>query len=388
LRVLYISYDGILDPLGTSQVLRYLLALAKAGHRITLLSFEKPARWAEASRRRSLADLLTAAGIEWLPGTYHKTPRVSATLWDVLRGAAKIRGVMAATTVQVVHCRGDVAAFMARLATPGKRSGLLYDIRGFFSDERVESGSWRRNGVLDRLIRSIERGNLRRAVGLVTLTHAAVPVLKSRRSSLPPHRVIPTCADTNAFRPRDPNEVPEYGFVYAGSLSGVNMGKEIVAFLRASTSRLGRTLVVTPEVELAHQLGFAEDFADVRPASPEEVPRLLRRGRASVFFNVPGPGRVATCPTKFAEALATGLPVAANRGIGDLDEVIGSGVIGTLVSDHSPPAHREAIARIASLLDDPETSGRCRRLAERSYSLSAGVAAYQELYAEVVRYRE
>src|SRR5215218_10458192 len=41
-RVLFISYNGMLDPLGQSQVIPYLRELAHRGVRITLLSFERP----------------------------------------------------------------------------------------------------------------------------------------------------------------------------------------------------------------------------------------------------------------------------------------------------------------------------------------------------------
>src|SRR4030095_15014560 len=40
-RVLYISYDGMTDPLGQSQVLPYLRGLAEAGHQIIIVSAEK-----------------------------------------------------------------------------------------------------------------------------------------------------------------------------------------------------------------------------------------------------------------------------------------------------------------------------------------------------------
>lgn len=44
--VLYLSYDGILEALGQSQVLRYLERLA-TDHKIILISFEKPHDWQE-----------------------------------------------------------------------------------------------------------------------------------------------------------------------------------------------------------------------------------------------------------------------------------------------------------------------------------------------------
>ena len=40
-RVLYISYNGMLDPLGQSQVIPYLKELSRAGVHFTLLSFER-----------------------------------------------------------------------------------------------------------------------------------------------------------------------------------------------------------------------------------------------------------------------------------------------------------------------------------------------------------
>ena len=39
-KILYISYDGILEPLGYSQVFNYVLKLSK-DHGIILLTFEK-----------------------------------------------------------------------------------------------------------------------------------------------------------------------------------------------------------------------------------------------------------------------------------------------------------------------------------------------------------
>jgi len=51
-RVLYISYNGMLDPLGQSQVIPYLKELSRAGVSLTLLSFEG----AELTRPRDASD--------------------------------------------------------------------------------------------------------------------------------------------------------------------------------------------------------------------------------------------------------------------------------------------------------------------------------------------
>ena len=44
-QVLYISYDGMTDPLGQSQVIPYIEGLSKLGYQFTLISFEKTDRF-------------------------------------------------------------------------------------------------------------------------------------------------------------------------------------------------------------------------------------------------------------------------------------------------------------------------------------------------------
>src|SRR5690606_36566302 len=69
--ILYIAYDGMLEPLGQSQVLAYLERLA-ADRPIHLLSFEKTEDWADADARARVKARMDATGIHWHPRRYHK----------------------------------------------------------------------------------------------------------------------------------------------------------------------------------------------------------------------------------------------------------------------------------------------------------------------------
>ena len=98
-RVLYLSYDGMTDPLGRSQVLPYLTGLAALGHEITLVSFEKPGRSAE--ERERVEAICGEAGIAWHPLRYHKRPPILSSVWDVVamrRAAARLPGAGAGDT--------------------------------------------------------------------------------------------------------------------------------------------------------------------------------------------------------------------------------------------------------------------------------------------------
>ncbi len=84
-KILYISYDGVLEPLGQSQVLAYLKQLAK-DNTIHLISFEKADDWAEVTERNRIANDIATAAILWHPLRYHKRPSALATAWDILQG--------------------------------------------------------------------------------------------------------------------------------------------------------------------------------------------------------------------------------------------------------------------------------------------------------------
>jgi glycosyltransferase involved in cell wall biosynthesis len=380
-----VSYDGALDPLGTSQVVPYLVGLAARGVAITLVTFEKAERWGQSEGRRAMQDRLEVCGVRWRPLRYHKRPRLAGTLLDIVAGSRTIAREASRLAPELVHCRGDVATVMARWARLPSAIRLLYDVRGFFSDERVETGSWGRGSLVDRAVTRMEAANLQRADGAVVLTRHAAEALRRRRPSLRLLRVIPTCADVSFFKPRAPEGKPEFGLVYIGSLGTWYMADEMVAFARLAAGTVpGPILFLTPEPEEVRRLGVTADWAEIRTVEPQAVAEWLPRARAMFFFIKPIPSKRASCPTKFAEGLASGLPVICNRGIGDLDDIVEREGVGVLVDGFSEAAYSAAVQRLKNLLEDPGLSERCRRLAETRYSVVLGVGAYHELYTELV----
>ena len=380
MKVVYLSYDGALDPLGASQVVPYLRGLAARGHQMHLISFEKPDPWARVEVRESLERNLHDAGVSWRPLAYHLRPRLPATVWDCAQGSRRLREDVRQQCASIVHCRGDVAMAMARWARLPARVSLLYDMRGFYADERVESGSWSRGSLIDRVVRNAERANLRRAAGLVVLTEAARRILEARHRELPARRVIPTCVDLERFRPRDTGEA-EFGVAYVGSLGTWYMTAEMVSLAREAAQVVpGRPLFLTNQPAEARNAGATSDWAEVQSVAPGEVPGWLRRATALFFLIRPTPAKRASCPTKLGEGLASGLPILANAGVGDLDDFLEAERVGVLVRALTPEAVRDALQRLRDLLRDPETPFRCRRVAEQRYGVPVGVEAYDSLY--------
>src|SRR6185369_2768384 len=87
-RALFISYNGMLDPLGQTQVLPYLRSLALLGVKFTLLSFERDKAFVGdgPEKTRKLRSELLEHGIDWRWLRYHQSPSLPATTYDVFAG--------------------------------------------------------------------------------------------------------------------------------------------------------------------------------------------------------------------------------------------------------------------------------------------------------------
>src|SRR5256885_5666772 len=111
-RVLYISYNGMLDPLGQSQVIPYLKELSRAGIQFTLLSFERSKAFSPAGVKQctALQCELAASGIDWHWLRYHKTPSLPATCYDVWAGVRFASGLVRRKQIEMVHARSHVPA--------------------------------------------------------------------------------------------------------------------------------------------------------------------------------------------------------------------------------------------------------------------------------------
>jgi len=133
--VLYITYDGLLEPLGQSQVLPYLRELA-GEFAFTILSFEKPQDLHDSQRRRQLQKQLETAGIKWIPLRYHKWPSVPATAFDIMHGVVRGIGVAMRQVPKIVHVRGYVPGVIGLVLKRAAGMRLIFDMRGFWPDEK------------------------------------------------------------------------------------------------------------------------------------------------------------------------------------------------------------------------------------------------------------
>jgi glycosyltransferase involved in cell wall biosynthesis len=300
------------------------------------------------------------------------------------------------------------------------RSRFVFDMRGFWPEERVELGLFQPQGFLYRVSKLLENRLLAAADHVVVLTESAKSILREREAKArlnaqgaqgahrvrevreTPMSVIPCCVDVERYRPlpRDPELSGKYRLdssVVIGNIGAVNhryLVHEMFRFaVHLKTHRPDLRFVYLTEQDpaavrsAAKGAGFGEEDVCVLRAEPEDVPRWLSLFRLGVFFLRPSYAAKASSFTKLGEFLAAGVPVVTNTGVGDVDKVLGSDRCGLLLpglTDRELSAFaRKALPLLEGDRVPDEIRSQCRTTAVAHFALAEGVARYRSLYDSV-----
>lgn len=406
-RSLYICYFGIREPLVQTQVLPYLREIGKDNVAISILTFEPRRDRGTRDAFSSIREELAGEGIEWHWLPYHKRFSVLATAWDVFRGTLFIRRFISEREPDILHCRVHVPALMGALARLFSRRNpkLLFDIRGFFPEEYTDAGIWPEGGWLYRSAKRVESWLMKKADGFVVLTEKAREMLfpESAASGLDklgrPVEVIPCCVDLKRFaaangasRRRFRDELGLDGrFVvaYVGAFGGWYLTEDTADFFGAVRRRRpdAFALVLTqspPETirAMLHDRGYGDDDVLVTRVDPGEISNYLSGADLAVSFIKRCYSKQASSPTKNAEYLASGLPIIANTGVGDVDALITENAVGAIVGELTPEGYSAALVEFERL---GEIADRCRTVARRHFDLEAvGGERYRRIYRRML----
>jgi glycosyltransferase involved in cell wall biosynthesis len=235
---------------------------------------------------------------------------------------------------------------------------------------------------------------------VVTLTAAAARHLAAEYPDprTPPpvkYTVIPCCADFELFRLQDGAETrarlgiaPDATvMIYLGSIGAVYLVPEMMAmFGELSRLRPGAVFLLVcnnghQEVEAAAEAaGIPREAIRIVQAARDEIPGLIAAANLSVAFKRADLSNLGCSPTKLGETLACGVPVIANAGVGDLDEILSPEINGSLtLPDFSPATMRAGIEQVLNgTLSPAKIRGSALAL-----SLQSGVDAFASIYEAI-----
>lgn len=402
--ILYLSYDGLTDPLGSSQVLPYVLGLEKSGYRFTLISFEKPDRFAEGEA--SVRETLAGRNIRWIPLPYHKNPPVLSTLLDLRSLNRAVKNLLKDDPFGLVHCRSYITALTGLRLKQKHGIPFVFDMRAFYPDERADAGLWKKDhpvfGRVYRYFKKKENEFLRAADHTVVLTHAGATLMREGKLTGSPFTgelsVIPCCADmdhfdyarvTEAQTQAKRNELgiaPEtFVLGYSGSVGTWYLLPEMLDFFKQLLARNNNALFLLLTRDRAEDIlaqarkkGIAENRIRIQAVGRGDMPLYLSVFNASVFFILPSFSKQASSPTKQGELMGMGIPVVCNAHVGDTETIVTESAGGVVMQDFAAEATTAALEYCLTAVPD---KARIRHYGSDYYGLAHGIEKYRRIYA-------
>ena len=399
-KVVFLSYDGITDPLGQSQILPYLFGISSnKNYKITIVSFEKTKNHRQ---NKNVINILKKNNIDWVPLKYTKHPPILSTLWDVykLRKAVKKLKVKG---IDLIHCRSYITTLVALDFKKKYKIPFIFDMRGFYADERVDGRIWRLDNFIYKKIYNYfklkEKEFLQFSDYTISLTkNGKKEILCWNLPNQSKIKVIPCCTDENLFQKKNIQDArSELGFnkedfiiSYVGSIGTWYMLDEMLDFFKCLKMKkpTANFFFITKDnpqliLEKAKSKKINVSSIKIQPSSREMMPSYIATSNFSIFFISPIFSKKASSPTKMGEIMNLGIPLICNGGVGDVDEIMEQCMPELLIKEFT----KEEYNRVTNLITNNYIADgeKIINTSYQYYSLKKGIKKYLTVYKKLLK---
>lgn len=391
---------GLTEPLVQSQALAYLKGLSKRNNYIYILSFEK-SEFISEGRITDIRKELREENIYWSFLKYHKGPLIFAKIYDLLIGFVFAFYIILTKGIKAIHVRGSMPAFFAFPVSKILGRRFIFDMRGLMAKEYVDGEIWKKGGFYYRICDSLERIILRYANSIIVLTERIKHIIGRKVYTgidiTKKISVIPTAVDTALFSiqrslsdkvKKRMNLGGRFVFLYVGSLGTWYMFREMADFVKINRCNFTEPffLIVTQSNTekarvLLQELSFKERDYAIICSDYKHIPEYINSADAGMMFIKSCFSKEASCPTKFAEYLACGIPVVLNSGTGDCDRIVRDFRVGVVVDSFKEDRYLYYGIELKKIKEERNgLQERCRNAAIKGFSLDSAIDSYDRIY--------
>ncbi|AFL82356.1 glycosyltransferase [Aequorivita sublithincola DSM 14238] len=388
-KVIYLSYTGMLEPLGASQVLNYLKGLASE-YSFWLLSLEKLEDLENVDAVEALKRELKDKNISWYPLPYLAGGKNYLKNFQQLYSLTQ--KYIDEEQISYLHCRSYMPATIAWLLKKrGKKINYLFDTRGFWFDEKADVGEWKKSGLSYKLAKVIEKTLYNNAIAIVMLSQKSVDLINDGSlfkgsEKLKNVYFIPTCTDLERFSPAFNKVNKPIKIGYIGTAIGWYNFEKTAELLQLIKKEVHYELEIYNGgqhqfiKETLLKYGFEDNEYSLKKVGFNEIPEKMRQLDLSVFFIHPFFSKNASAATKFGELMASGVPILTNKNVGDHQYFVEHYGTGKILDINKLNTYN--YTKIIMDLKSSIVVSNCRKLADDVFSLYKGVGSYSKLYKE------
>ena len=391
-KTIYLSYDGVLEPLGYSQIICYLKKLSE-NYNITLLSYEKKKDINNESINL-LKKELKSFNIKWYYLRYHHFPRIISTIYDIFNGLILLSLLIYKKKIVLLHSRSYIASFMVIIISFFFKFKFIFDMRGFWIDEKSDRNELSKKSITYKFFKKVEKLLILKSDIIITLTHQARNIIIDNFPKIINKKiyVIPTCGDEIIFKPSSYKKYNNKDIVlgYIGSIdTAYNIEKIINTFSKIILQISNAKLKILTKNSNSHLDNLMKKYKiPVEKYLIEYVHRNKIKNEIDsfdfgVFYLNKNYSSIASFPTKIAEYLLCGKPIICNDFNNDITNIINENNLG-IINEFDKNDHNMLIDFINNNYYNEKISKKCREFAINRLSLLYGSSEYKKIYNKLL----
>lgn len=383
-KILYISYDGVLDPLGQSQVLEYIYVNSNK-YNFYLVSFEKSENLINTNNVIKLKNKLLNHGIKWTYLKYQKKSNVLKIFFSFIKALLIIVNIYH-TGFKIIHIRSYIPGIIIYPLLLITRLKLIFDIRGFLPDEKIDRLNWKKNSLKIFFLRYFEKYLIKRSSKVITLTKESKHILKNNYN-LNNYNIIdiPTCVNIKKFKYKNIKQNRNLSFCFIGSVNFAYDFNKIINLCKViynTRSNIKFDFYLDDKNNFLKNLLKKNNLykkVNIKYVESNKIPSILIEYDYGICILKQNKSVKASFPTKIGEYLSCGLPIICNNFNKDITLMIKKNKLGIVLDNNFE-------SKILKYIDNyhHENNGKiCRDYAEKFLSLEFGSKKYSKLYNEV-----
>lgn len=386
--ILYITYDGLLDHIGKSQILPYILKLSDRGFKFKILSYEKINR--DKSELKQVESLLRLKNIKWYKLNYKKGK--FQKLLRVIRGAFLVNLICSKSDINLVHCRTILSSIIYFFSLVNKK--FIYDMRSF-SGQWVDTRAIKKNSLLELFFKIMEYYQIQKSSGIVVLDQSGADYLNRSYKNRFFCKIIPTSTNLSHYKSRQIIQKKTINFVFLGGVLYPYLPQDALIFIDQLIAN-GFDCNIdfinngdhTKIRDLCEKSNFPLERIKIKELPKEKIPNELIKYDCGLVFIDKGKWLNMSSPTKIGEYLAAGLFVLSLEGLNVTDRLAKAyECIECLRRDFLIKKISKIEAqKIIEKIKNPNIATLSRQVAKKEYCIDKAIEEYEKMYNQLLIY--
>ena len=330
-KILYLTFDGLSDPLGRSQIFPLINNLSKK-YEFNIISFEKEIFYKEY--KNSIQHTTFQKNVKHHIIQYNKSKFLK--FFSLLIFTQKLIKFIFFKKIDLIHIRGYQSILFLLPFTFFKNIKIIFDIRGFWPDEKVDRSNWKRFNIKFKLFKKLEHIVISYSKAIVCLTENSKSIIKSnfnfKKNKI---FVIPTCSSQYKFNlnnkniSNNPKDYQVTNIGYLGTTSGAYNFENSIIFIKTMIENKFNIVfnIYTFDefdkiIYFLNKYKISPQYYNIKSIQYNDIQNYIKKNDFMIFYLNKNYSIQASFPTKISEILLCGIPIICNAFNSDIKSII------------------------------------------------------------------